>query len=229
MTQNIEDLLRGVPILRTLGPEDRAAVAAISRVRLYTRGEQVFEQGAESDFLPIVVRGRIKVYRSVEPGRDVILHIVEAGDLLGAVAVARGIPFPASAEAMEDSVLVEVPCAALNELARRAPSVLRGLFAGLTQRLIELTDRIAVLSGTRVEPRFARLFLRLADDIGVVADSDVRIPLRLSRQELADLTGTTVETAIRIMSRWNKEGFLETDESGFVLRDREALRELAAS
>lgn len=227
MNPNTEDLLRTVAILRTLSPEDRVALAAISRVRLYTRGERIFEQGSPSDFLPIVVRGRVKVVRHVEPGRDIILHIVEPGDLLGAVAVAREIPFPASADAMEDCVLVEIPCAALNELVRTAPSVLRGLLAGLTYRLVELTDHMAVLSGTRVEPRFARLFLKLAEETGVDDGEATRIPLRLSRQELADLTGTTVETAIRIMSRWGKEGTLATDEQGFLLRDRAALQELA--
>lgn len=227
MSSATDDLLRQVPIFRALRPEDRVALAAISRVRLYTRGERIFEQGDDSSFLPIVVRGRVKVVRHVEPGRDVILHIVEPGDLLGAVAICREMPFPAAAEAMEDCVLVEVPCGSLDELLRRSPSVLRGLLGGLTQRLVELTDRIAVISGTRVEPRFARLFLRLAEDTGVEEDGHIRVPIRLARQELADLTGTTVETAIRIMSRWAKEDVLATDDRGFLIRDRAALELLA--
>jgi len=223
----IDGLLRLTPIFRALHPDDRAALARIATVRLYQRGEHVFEEGDMPTTLPVVVRGRIKVFRCVESGRDVILLIVEPGDLLGAVAVFREIPFPACAEAMEDTVIVEIPLGALDELLRSSPTLLRGLLAGLTHRLVELTGRVALLSGTRVEPRFARLFLKLADETGTGEGGEARIPMRLSRQELADLTGTTIETAIRIMSRWSKEGVLETEPDGFRLLDRSTLEEIA--
>jgi CRP/FNR family transcriptional regulator len=104
----------------------------------------------------------------------------------------------------------------------------RGLLLGLTQRLVELTTRIAELSGTRVEARLARLLLKMADDIGRDERGGRFIPLALSRQELADMTGTTIETAIRIMSRWGKEGVVRTEKDGFVVLDRAALERVSA-
>jgi len=80
-----------------------------------------------------------------------------------------------------------------------------------------------------VETRFARLFLKLCDQIGKPDRGGVFIPMPLSRQELADLSGTTIETAIRIMSRWQKDDVLHTEKDGFVVLDRAALDEAAAS
>jgi CRP/FNR family transcriptional regulator len=79
-----------------------------------------------------------------------------------------------------------------------------------------------------VESRFARLFLKLADQMGRQDRGGLFVPMALSRQELADLTGTTIETCIRIMSKWNKDDVLHTEKDGFVILDRAALEELAA-
>ena len=72
------------------------------------------------------------------------------------------------------------------------------------------------------------MFLKLADQMGTARPGGTFIPLPLARQELADLTGTTIETAIRIMSRWNKDGVLCTEKDGFLLADRATLETLAS-
>ena len=90
--------------------------------------------------------------------------------------------------------------------------MVRGLLLGLTHRLVELTNRLTELTGGRVESRFARLFLKLAQDLGRPAPKGTFIPLPLSRQELADMTGTTIETCIRIMSRWGKDDIVPTEK-----------------
>jgi CRP/FNR family transcriptional regulator, nitrogen oxide reductase regulator len=105
--------------------------------------------------------------------------------------------------------------------------MVRGLLTGLTHRLVELTNRLTELSGGRVEARLARFFLKLAGDMGQQRPQGTFIPLVLSRQELADMIGTTIETSIRIMSRWGKEGIVHTEKDGFVVVDREALEAVA--
>ena len=79
----------------------------------------------------------------------------------------------------------------------------------------------------RMDARFARLFLKLADQLGKPHRGGLLIPLTLTRQELAELIGTTVETSIRIMSRWHKDEILLTEKDGFVLADRATLEELS--
>ena len=103
---------------------------------------------------------------------------------------------------------------------------MRGLLLGLTHRLVELTNRLSELTGGRVEARFARLFLKLSQDLGQPGQNGITIPLALSRQELADMTGTTIETCIRIMSRWGKDNIVRTEKESFVVLDKGALEAL---
>jgi len=223
----LESVLRTTPIFRKVSAEDRARVAEVARVVTYARGARIFAEGDPSEDLSVIVRGRVKIVRTTPAGKDVILEIFGPGDPLGAVAVYESRPFPASAIAIEEVVCVLVPRQAFFALLERHPSLVRGLLLGLTQRLVELTNRITDLTGGRVEPRFARLFLKMAADNGRPERDGVFIPVVLSRQELADMTGTTIETCIRIMSRWNKQEVVLTEKDGFLMKDRKALEAVA--
>jgi len=227
MLPTADELLRTVPVFRKLSDEDRHRLAAVSRVRSYARNDVVFDEGVLPEFFYTIARGRVKICKSTPAGKDVILEVFGVGDPFGAVAVYEDRPFPASAVALEDTVCVLVPRAEFFKLLEQHPSLVRGLLLGLTHRLIELTNRMAELSGGRVEPRVARLFLKLADDRGRSERDGIFIPLPLSRQEIADMTGTTIETCIRIMSRWGKQDIVRTEKDGFLVVDRGALEDKA--
>ncbi len=160
-------------------------------------------------------------------GKDLILEVFGTGDPLGAIAAYDGRPFPASAAALEDAVCIAIPRAVFFNLLEEHPSLVRGLLLGMTVRMVELTNRLADLSAGRIEPRIARLFLKFAKDMGRDDRGGVFVPLALSRQELADMAGTTIETCIRIMSRWGKQHIVRTDQDGFVILDRSALEAAA--
>ena len=212
-----------------MSPALRARVAEVGRLKAYPRGELIFAEGDPSDAFIVIVSGRVKVFKSTPAGKEVILEIFGAGDPLGAVAVYEGAPFMASAFTLEPTQTLRIEQSAFFRLLEQDPAFVRGLLSGLTIRLAELTRRLAELSGARVEARFARLFLKLCDQIGKRERGGVFVPMPLSRQELADLSGTTIETAIRIMSRWQKEDVLHTEKDGFVVLNREALDEASAS
>jgi CRP-like cAMP-binding protein len=151
--QSAEELLRTTPIFSRLSPADRRTIAEVSRVQQFERGQTIFEQEAPSDAFYAI-------------GRDVILEVFGPGDPLGAVAVYMDRPFPASAMALEDTTCVIIPRQAFFRLIESNPSLVRGLLLGMTTRLVELTNRLAELTGGRIEPRFARLFLKLASEMG---------------------------------------------------------------
>jgi CRP/FNR family transcriptional regulator len=223
----VDESLRASLLFKRLGPDDRARLAAHARVRSYAKGDTIFAEGDASEFFFDILAGRVKVFKMTPTGKDVILEIFSAGDPLGAVAVYTGRPFPASSVALEDTTCLLIPAKDFFALMDRHPSLVRGLLLGLTFRLVELTNRLAELTGGRIEARFARFFLKLAENGGKPGRGGVFIALPLSRQELADLTGTTIETAIRIMSRWGKQSIVHTDKDGFIVQDRQALELLA--
>ncbi|HVJ26654.1 MAG TPA: Crp/Fnr family transcriptional regulator [Vicinamibacterales bacterium] len=223
----VEAVLKVTPVFRKLAAHDLRTIAQEAVVRHYAKGQTIFEQQTPSDAFYTIASGRVKIFKMLPTGKDMILEIFGAGDPLGAVAAYDGRPFPASAVALEDTVCIVIPRAAFFRLLEQHPSLVRGLMLGLTIRLVELTNRLAQLSGSRIEPRFARLFLKLAGEMGRQERGGTFIPLPLSRQELADMTGTTIETGIRIMSRWGKEEVVRTEKDGFVVLDRQTLEAMA--
>jgi CRP/FNR family transcriptional regulator len=223
------EIMGAIPLFRRVKPDDREHIAAAASLRDYETGAHVFLEGDDSDAFLVVVTGRVKVYKHAPDGRAVILEMFGPGGPIGAVATYEARPYPASAMALEPTTCVSIPRQAFFDLLERHPSLVRGLLGSLSLRLVELTTRLAELTGGRIETRVARLFLKLADQLGRPERGGIFIPLPLSRQELADFTGTTIETAIRIMSRWGKEEVLRTDKDGFVLLDRRALEALTAN
>jgi CRP/FNR family transcriptional regulator len=229
MAANLEDVLRGTTIFRRLSADDRRRLAAVASLRTYDKGAPLFSEGDASEQLYTVVSGRVKVFKTTVRGTDVILEIFGPGESVGAVAVYEARPYPASAVALEPTTCLLISRQAFFSLLESYPTMVRGLLTGLTHRLVELTNRLAELSGGRVEARLARFFLKLATDMGQPRPDGTFIPLALSRQELADMIGTTIETAIRIMSRWGKENLIRTEKEGFVVVDRAALEATASS
>lgn len=216
MSPVASELVRKIPVYSRLSEPDLQALVRDARTKLYIRGQCIFREGDDADAFVTIVRGRVKVFRAMGDGKELIVAILGAGNPVGVVAVLRSIQYPATAMALEDTVCLQVPRDKLDQLLEN-PSFVRGLLAGMASRMMELTNRLATLSGPRVDARLSRLFLKLASETGQRTEEGVWIPVRLSRQELADLTGTTVETCIRIMSRWEKEGTVHTRSGGFLV------------
>jgi len=212
-----------IPLLASLRHEDRAAVEPLCRMRGYEKGEVVFREGDPADRIFFVYAGRIKIVKSVG-ARDIILEILGPGEPLGAPAAFERRPFPATAMAIEPSGVLSIPEREFFQLLEQRPEMTRRMLSGLTTRLVMLNKRLADMTGS-AEARAARLFLTLADRMGTTTDGGVFLPITLSRQEIADLIGTTLETAIRLMSRWQKDEVVLTEKEGFLIPDPAALRQ----
>jgi len=222
-----EQVKESSPFFRRLSSEDLERLARIAVAKTYEKGDVVFSEGDEPHFLHTIASGRVKVVKGVPSGKELILEILSVGDPLGAVVAYEERPYPATAVALERTVCLLLPRAELFSLLERHPSVVRGFLSGMARRIVELTQRLPEVAGGRVETRFALLFLKLAEKAGRAEGREVFVPIHLTRQDLADLTGTTIETSIRVMSRWSKEGLVLTEHEGFRVRDREALERLA--
>lgn len=211
-----------IPLFASLKKDDREALAPLCKLRGYEKGEVIFHEGDPADRIHFVYLGRVKIVKAAG-GRDVILEILGPGEPVGTVAVFERRPFPAGAIALEPTSLLSVPEREFFALLEHRPEMMRQMLAGLTYRLMMVNKRMADMTGS-AEFRAARLFMTLADRVGVARGDGVFVPLNLSRQEIADLIGTTLETAIRLMSRWQKENFVLTEKAGFLIPSMEALK-----
>ena len=214
-----------IPLLATLKSEDRAALEPLCRMQRYEKGEVIFREGDTADRIHFVHSGKVKIVKSAG-GRDIIIEILSAGEPVGAVAAFQRGTFPAAAIAIEPTGLVSIPERQFFQLLEARPQMTRHLLTGLTMRLMMVNKRIADMTGS-VESKAARLFLTLGDRLGTPVERGIYLPLALSRQEIADLLGTTLETTIRLMSRWHKEEVVLTEKQGFTIVRPEMMREFA--
>ena len=213
-----------VSLFQCLNADERKLLAPVCRAVVYEKGEEVFREGDLATDLCFVVIGRVKIVKT-GPDRDVILGLFGVGEPIGAVALFEGKRFPASAVALEPSTVLRVPEREFFATIDAHPEITRRLLQGLMLRQFEISRRLADLTGP-VEKRIARLLVMLATRVGRRAGAGATIPLALSRQEIADMTATTVETAIRVMSRWGKENVVITGPDAFTIPDLQALAAL---
>lgn len=210
-----------IPVLLSLTEEDRRALEPLCELRAYEKGARIFEEGDPANHIHFLFLGRVKIVKTAGD-RDLILEILGPGEPVGAVAVYERRPFPATAVALEPCGVISLPSREFFSLLEKRPEITRRLLAGLTMRLMALNRRMADMTGS-IEQRITRLFSTLAERLGESDENGVFVRIALSRRDIADLVGTTVETAIRVMSRLQKEGIVETEKRGFRIRDPAAL------
>lgn len=214
-----------IPLFQSLKPAERDTLRPLVRIRSYEEGQTIFREGEPALMFHFILGGKVKIVKAAPAGGEVILEIFGPGDPVGAVAAYEERDFPATSVALEAASLLSVPRREFFALLAGNPVLARGLLLGLTRRMVELTRRLSERS-SRVEYRMARLFLTLADRIGKPDKSGTFVPVALSRQEIADLIGTTQETAIRVLSRWGKDGIVVTADGGFRIPDRSRLEQV---
>lgn len=225
----LREVVLAVPFLRALSARDLERLRPYALRRDLARGEAVWASGRPSAEFTFLARGRAKLSRTCDAGREVIVEICSPGGLLCVSAVCSFAPYCCTAVALEDdTAVVELPRRDVLGLLESSPAASQAFLREVTGRELNLVQRIEELSSGHVERRIATLFLRLAEQVGVVRDAgETWLGLRLSRQDLADLTGTTLETAIRVMTRLARQGLVRSTGRGFVVPDRAALERVA--
>ncbi|MBY0333215.1 MAG: Crp/Fnr family transcriptional regulator [Acetobacteraceae bacterium] len=209
--------LAASPLFAGLSTAAVEEAADLGRVRRVPRDHVLFEQGAPADALHLVLAGRLRVARGTDAGERQVLRFVGPGLPAGVLALLGADQhYPATASAAGgDAVVLSWEGAALRRLAERHPALLANAMRALSGRAQEAHERLAEMAAEPVERRLARALLRLVRDAadgagGAAAAAPTAAPIRLavSRQELADMAGTTLATASRVLSRWRRAGVL---------------------
>ena len=195
----------------------------------YEPDEYIFFEGDGPAQLWFLEHGRVKLLKHSDTGRDVIVTVVSAGNFLGESAIREGVVYPVTAQAIEAAVLLILAEVTYLELLRLHPGLSTLIIDGLEQRLDEAYDTIRSVAVERVERRIARLLLKLAASVGkpTAGGSRILIDMPLTRQDVAEMTGTTVESAIRVMSKFRKLGVIASQNGKVYLAEPHALVSIA--
>jgi CRP/FNR family transcriptional regulator len=222
----VREFIERTPALTGAATEVLDRMADTAATRAYKRGELLWQAGDPARNLTIIKTGLVKVVRPTSRGRAAICGLFGPPDTVGDLAVLRGVPYPADAiVATESATLITIPGHFLTEASENNPGFAVSLACAMHTKLSALHDKVDVLSAGAVEARLAMLLLKLYDRFGDDFDDGTSIiPVALSRRELAELVATSFETAIRVMTRWDREGVLETTPTGFLVKKLDALR-----
>ena len=215
-----------LPGFRTLSPSERARVKAASAVQRVRRGGVLFLEGQPAAAVWAVQEGLIHIVKAGPGGREIILDVIPPGEYFGAVATLEGRPYPATALAAAPSVVTSLPGALARDLCQRHPTLRAAILAQLSGRLRRAHERLQSMALEPVERRLARILLVLTNKIG--RQKDGLTALSVTRQELGDMIGATVETVIRITSKWQRSRIVRSSRHEIDLADLDALRAIAA-
>jgi CRP/FNR family transcriptional regulator len=219
------EFLGHVSLFRGLGQRERKEIQGLFQEQRVDRDQFIFMEGDAAEYVYIVLDGKVKIVKQAPTGKELILEVFAPGEVFGGATLLLD-RHPASAVSMEPGVLLRLPRADYHALLKRFPPMAFQIIGLLRHRLAEAHQVIRGLAAERVETRVARLLFRLADKTGVPGDGGTRLGLHLTRQDIADMVGCTLETAIRILSRWQKEGFIKTEEGVITILNRQELSRL---
>ena len=227
--QDIAAFLRQRSVFAGLPAREIDAVAALTVEETHRARSYIFMEGDPARWFYVVRSGHVKIVRHSKTGKDVVLELLGPGEIFGGIAVIEKRPYPAAAQATEATVVLKTPAEPIIALAERHPALIKEMALVIGRRLRAAHDSVTSLAVDPVEARLAAALLRLAKREGTQDEKTggMALPFHLSRQSLADMTGTTVETAIRTISRWLKDGLLVDNGGRLILTDLERLGELA--
>ncbi len=204
---------------------DKLIASAVSR--RVPQGEAVFEQGQAASHFYLLLHGRLKVMQVTADGQQIIVRVVHPGDLFGFARALQRVDYPGSAIAAAESVVLSWATDMWPVFVEQNPALAVSAMQTIGQRLEEAHTRIREMSTEEVERRVAHVVLRLIKQAGRKEATGVRIDFQISRQDIAEMTGTTLHTVSRILSAWEAKGLVEGGRQKLLVINPAGLSQLA--
>jgi len=210
--------LQQVSLFHNLGSDDLTKILERARTRRVEREAFFFQQGDTATALYVLTHGQVRLVQLSPDGNQILLRFIPPQELFGGIAVLGDTVYPASAQAVQDSIALGWDSATFMQLLETFPRLAINALRHLAQRIQELQQRNLELTTERVERRIAHALLRLVQASGRKVEGGVLIDLPLSRQDLAEMTGTTLYTVSRTLSAWQQRGIVEIGRERVLVR-----------
>jgi CRP-like cAMP-binding protein len=220
-------LVAHLPLFGGVKPDDLEEILREARSARYPRNTAIFEQGADATSFFLLLHGHVRAAKTTPTGEQIVVRYVAPGETFGLAMAIGAAHYPATALAVDDSVVLIWPTAAWPRLVERFPALAANTLLTIGTRLQESHTRILEMSTQQVEQRVAHALLRLAKQSGRKVDRGIEIDFPISRQDIAQMTGTTLHTVSRLLSAWEAQGLVESGRQRIILREPHRLVVLA--
>ena len=212
-------IIKNASIFSSLSDGELSELAALSIEHSYMPNEFIFWDEDAPEWFYIVAEGKVKVLKHSSSGREFIIAFFGPGEMFGEVAVFENKPYPASAQAVTETKVIGVKKDDFLSFLANRPQVALKIISVLGGRLRDAQSRLRDFAGERVEQRLASVLFMLSAKLGPT------IPF--TRQEIADMAGTTTETAIRTMSTLKDRRIIRSVRGKVIILDEQKLRLLS--
>jgi len=214
------EFLKQLPIFAGLEEDELAKIASVSTPRHFRKGEFVIMEGGTPPSFHILQEGMVKVFKQSSSGKDFTVGVFHRGDTFGEVAVFDGKPCPASAQAITNASVLTIRKEEFLSFVARNPVIAMKIIGIVGERVRSAHSRLRDLATDRVDQRLSKILLMLASKHGTT--------LSFTRQEIAEMTGATTETIIRVMNRLKKSGIIRSTRGKIIILDETKLRLLSS-
>jgi CRP-like cAMP-binding protein len=222
-TESPLDILGRSELFGGLPKADLGEIATSFRPHWYPPQSMLFCEGQPALTYHLVSHGKIKITQVSAEGEEVILHVAQSGQVIGALPTLGEGTYPASAQALDESLTLAASAEAFEAIMREYPAVARRMLLFATRQLQVAHRRLREMATDRVERRIARTLTRLASQLGRKQGTSIEIEAPLSRQDLAELSGTTIYTVSRTLKAWQRQGLLRAYRKKLVILDPHGL------
>ena len=220
-------LLIGVEFFKGINEEELRDILSYAFIKAYENDEPLFFQGDPANAFYVIIGGRVKLTQLNDEGEQIIHHYPGVGEAFGIIAVLRQVDYPVAARAVGKTKLLMWTEEASKRILLNHPQLGLNLIRLLSKYIVDFQDRIKELSTERVERRIARSLLRIADQGGKHVDNGIKIDWKLTRQDIAEMSGTTLYSVSRIISQWDKEGIVTSSTTHILIKKYHRLVEIA--
>jgi CRP-like cAMP-binding protein len=228
MENNVRELIHQSNLFKDVSPDVFEQVMESSVSRSVEEDGFFFLQGDPATHAYVLVKGRVKMLQITPTGQQITMRIMTPGQTYGGIALLNPeAGYPATAKAVEDSTALAWDTASLRALVAIEPAISLNVMGLMHGYIAELQERQKALVTERVEQRIARILLKLAAQSGRKIDQGVLIDLPVTRQDIAEMSGTTLFTVSRTLNEWERDGLLEIGRERVVIREPHGLVSIA--
>jgi CRP-like cAMP-binding protein len=222
-------LLGECVLFRGLNPKERSELAARARMRNFRAGETIFLMGASGDSMMAVLDGNVRISVPSPEGKEIVLAIIQPGEVFGEIAVLDGKERTAEAAAMTDCTLAVLERRDVLAFLESNPTGWPRLVDLLCARLRHSDRQIAEMAFLQLPVRLAKALLRMADMAAGLAGARAGARIRLTQRELGNIVGMTRESVNKCLREWQRKGIIRIEDNAIIIVKRDELEEVAHS
>lgn len=223
------DKLSDVPFFKSLDREKLQQINAKFDASHFEAGAQIYYEGERATMLRVVVYGAVKLIRHTDDGKDILVDMLKPGEYFGSLTEIGDGVYSETAIAQSDVCILSLNNHEFRTVLNDHPSVAIAVLDIATYKLNAARKRIQQITTLPVEKRIAYILMRLCDKFGEKSDVGMLLQLPLSRKDLADMVGTSTETASRIMSRFQQDELITSGRQWVAIKDVDALSKVVPS